>query len=110
MGGYLWEIIVIIFGVLDTVFVLLFIEHFTKFRPGLAEKYMLRKDCSNQMELRKQEIIRLDSSILQIHTENREDHKQIYDELRKMNKEFNDQFVSIVKCLNKLNGSKEGNA
>ena len=110
MGGLLWEIIVIILGVFEAVFVILFVEHYTKFRPGLAEKFMLRKDCSNQMEIRKQEISRLDSNILQIHTENREDHRQIYDELRKMNKEFNDQFVSIVKCLNKLNGSKEGNA
>ena len=107
---YLWEVIVIIVGLIDIIIAGIFIEHFTKFRPGLAEKFMLKEDCMAQMEQRKQEINRLDANILQVHTENREDHRQIYDELRKMNKEFNDQFMSIIKCLNKLNNKKEGNA
>ena len=120
----MWQIVIAGLGLLDIIFSTLFIEHFTKFRPGLAEKYMLKEDFISQMETSKQEVNRL-------HTENREDHRHINEEIRKMNEDFNkqfvnmtkefngqfgkfnDQFLSVIKCLNKLNklnGGKEGNA
>ena len=54
------------------IFTAIFLEYFLKFRPGLAEKFVLKEDC------------RMTSS--QIHNENRQDHQEIFRKLDELNK------------------------
>ena len=54
------------------LFSAIFLEYFLKFRPGLAEKFVLKEDC------------RMTSG--QIHNENRQDHQEIFRKLDELNR------------------------
>lgn len=66
-----------------TVLSAILIEYLLKFRPGLPEKYVLKRDCQDDSE--------------KLHKENREDHQLIFQRLDKIS----DQQTLILRELGK---------
>ena len=108
---WLGKIIIFVMGFLQIIVTGIMLDYLLKFRPGLSDKFVRREEFNSQMELRKVEIKRIETSVSQVHNENREDHKMIFDEIKDMKKDMGKQFMDIMKELNKLNGAeKRGHA
>jgi len=57
-----------------SVFSAISLEYFLKFRPGLAEKFVLKADCQRASD--------------QLHNENRQDHQLLFEEIKNLRSEI----------------------
>ena len=62
----------------------LFVENYTRFRPSLSEKYVLKSDCHRTSD--------------QIHTKNREEHGKMFDKLDVLQKQVA-ELTALVKQI-----------
>lgn len=66
-----------------SLFSAIFLEYFLKFRPGLAEKFILKSDCQRTSGQLDKFVLKTDCQRTsdQLHTENRQDHQEIFRKL-----------------------------